>query len=72
MYYIILPEIDLPLRNSLLTNTSEVLTSEVLTWIQYPNHVRIQSASIALSKEDALELSHNGKGPLQRPRPRKL
>ncbi len=37
--YVILPEINLPLRNSLLTNTSE--GGKVLTGIRYPNHVRI-------------------------------
>ena len=51
--YVILPEIDLPLRNSLLTNTSK--GSKVLRGIRYPNHVRIQNVPRSLSWKRALQ-----------------
>ncbi len=54
--YIILPEINLPLRNSLLINTSE--GGKVLTGMRHPNHVRIQKVP-----KLALKLSPNGKRP---------
>ncbi len=50
---VILPEIDLPLRNSLLTNTSE--RGKVLTGTRYPNHVRIQKVPRSLSRKRALQ-----------------
>ena len=50
--YVILPEINLPLRNSLLTNTRE--GGKVLSGIRYPNRVRIQKVPRSLSRKRVL------------------
>ena len=50
--YVILPEINLTLRNSLLTNTRE--GGKVLPGIRYPNCVRIQKVPRSLSRKRAL------------------